>query len=73
MTDDEIRQVVLEHMRNQNVTKADVARQLGVTHQAVSSVLSGRSGKIPSSLSNVLAAVGLQLVVAELSKGEEKL
>ena len=71
MTDDEIRQVVLEHMRSHNITKADVARRLGVTHQAVSSVLSGKSGKIPSSLSNVLAAVGLQLVVAKLSGEEE--
>ncbi len=73
MTDDEIREAVLEHMRSHNITKADVARQLGVSHQAVSSVLSGKSGKIPSSLSNVLAAVGLQLVVAKVSGEEEKL
>ena len=72
MTDDEIRKVVLEHMRSHNITKADVARQLGVSHQAVSSVLSGKSGKIPSSLSNILTAVGLQLVVAELPGEEEK-
>lgn len=71
MTDEEIRKVVLEHMRSHNITKADVARKLGVSHQAVSSVLSGKSGKIPSSLSNILAAVGLQLVVEELTKGKE--
>lgn len=71
MTDDEIRKVVLEHMRSHNITKADVARQLGVSHQAVSSVLSGKSGKIPSSLSNILTAVGLQLVVTKLTRGKE--
>lgn len=73
MTDDEIREAVLEHMRSQKITKADVARQLGVSHQAVSSVLSGKSGKVPSSLRNILTAVGLQLVVTPKTGEKKKL
>lgn len=71
MTDNEIHKAVLEHMRSHNITKADVARQLGVSHQAVSGVLTGKSGKVPSSLRNILTAVGLQLVVAP-KIGEKK-
>ena len=62
-TDDRIRAAILEHMREQQVTRADLARQLGVTHQAVSNVLSGRSGFIPKSLENIITALGLQLVI----------
>lgn len=71
MTDNEIREAILEHMQRRNITKADVARKLGISHQAVSGVLNGQRGMIPSSLSNVLAAVGLQLVVAKQSGEEE--
>lgn len=73
MTNEEVRVVVLEHMRKQGLTKADVARRLGVTHQAVSNILSGRSAKIPASLENLLTVVDLQLVVAPKKTEKEEL
>lgn len=72
MTNEEIRAEVLEHMRREGTTKADVARRLGVTHQAVSNILAGRSAKVPASLEKLLEAVGLQLVVAPVMPGEER-
>lgn len=71
MTNEEMRGAVLEHMQRQGLTEADAARRLGVT-QAVSDILSGRSARVPTSLEKLLAAVGLQLVVAPIAT-EEKL
>lgn len=70
MTDDEIRQAVLEYMRSQGITKADVARKLGISHQAVSGVLNGQRGSISSSLRNILDAVGLRIIVVPDTKNE---
>lgn len=72
VTNEEIREAVLEHMQRQGLTKADVARRLGVTHQAVSNILSGRSARVPASLEKLLAEVGLQLVVTPVVSREER-
>lgn len=57
---------MLEHMQRQGL--ANVARRLGVTHQAGSNILAGQSARVPVSLEKLLGAVDLQLVVLPISE-----
>ena len=52
-------------MEERDMTAADLARKLDVSHQAVSQVLSGERGKMPQSLLNLMEVMGLELVVCE--------
>ena len=60
-----IRQAIKERMAGKGITAADLARELDVSHQAVSQIISGERGKIPQSLMDVLAKLGMTLTVKE--------
>jgi transcriptional regulator with XRE-family HTH domain len=61
--DEYIKATIKARIKELGTTQADVARKIGVTPQAVSNVLKEGNVSIPSSLLNVLNAVGLKLVV----------
>ena len=52
-------------MVSRDVTAADLARELNVSHQAVSQIISGERGKIPQSLMDVLSKLDLTLKVGK--------
>jgi len=59
-----------EQMRRRGITNAELARRLGVKPPHISRVLSRQSGRIPESLTDVLAELGLKLTVTPLEPGE---
>ena len=62
-TDARIRKAIEQTMNQKGVSQADLARELGVTPQAVYPLLKGTRGKQPQSLLNVLEVLGLELTV----------
>lgn len=63
--DVKIRQAIKEKMAGNGITAADLARELDISHQAVSQIISGDRGKIPKSLMDVLSKLGMTLKVGE--------
>lgn len=61
--DAKIRAQLLERMAEKGARQADLARQLGVSPQALSQILKGDRGKLPSSLVAVLDALDVELTV----------
>jgi predicted transcriptional regulator len=62
-TDNAIRRAVVEEMARQGITQTALAERMGVTRSHVSQMLSGYRGKVPESLVELLAALGLELTV----------
>lgn len=50
-------------MQEEGVTQAALAERLGVKQPSVADILSGRRGRQPESLLNLLGALGLELTV----------
>ena len=57
------RRAVREAMAERNLTHQDVADLLGVSRSRVGHLLSGARGRIPESVTELLDALGLELVV----------
>ena len=67
-----IRVQIREAMSTQGLTQAELARQLGIKPPSLAQVLSGKRGTMPSSLMDVLHALGLTLAaVPSKTVGEE--
>ncbi|GBF06692.1 XRE family transcriptional regulator [Deinococcus aerius] len=60
-----IRRQLQEAVRAQGLTRAQLAKLLGVKPPAVSQLLNGTYGKIPQSLIDVLEVLGLELTVTK--------
>ncbi|PTA67377.1 helix-turn-helix domain-containing protein [Deinococcus arcticus] len=60
-TDELIRQRIRVRMQERGLTQAELARQLGIKPPSLAQILSGRRGRVPESLLNVLQALDLQL------------
>lgn len=54
-------------MASKGVTAADLARELDISHQAVSQIITGDRGRIPQSLMDVLSKLDLTLTVEEVN------
>ena len=66
MTNDEkIRVQILEVMAKKGLRQASLARQLGVSPQSVNQVMKGDRAVLPTSLTAVLEALGVELTVQE--------
>jgi transcriptional regulator with XRE-family HTH domain len=66
-----IRLQVRQAMKRKGVSQAELARQLGITPPALSQVLSGRRGTMPTSLMDVLQALGLTLEAVPFPQEQE--
>lgn len=53
---------IREQMLREGLTQTELAKRLGVSQQAVNEIIRGKRAAIPSSLLDVLNAVGLELV-----------
>ena len=61
--DKTIRDTVKRVMHEEGLTQAALAERLGVKQPSVADILSGRRGRQPESLLNLLDALGLELTV----------
>lgn len=61
--DKAIRDTVKRVMHEEGLTQAALAERLGVKQPSVADILSGRRGRQPESLLNLLDALGLELTV----------
>lgn len=68
-SDDLIRQRIRARMAERGLTQAELARQLEIKPPSLAQVLSGRRGRIPESLLDVLTALDLRI---ELVAVEER-
>lgn len=68
-SDDIIRQRIRARMAERGLTQAELARQLEIKPPSLAQVLSGRRGRIPESLLDVLTALDLRI---ELVAVEER-
>jgi len=57
--DEKIRLRIREEMKRQSITQAELARRMGIKPPSLSQVLNGERGMLPTSLINVLTALGL--------------
>jgi len=64
--DEKIRLRIREEMKRQNITQAGLARRMGIKPPSLAQVLSGQRGTLPTSLMNVLTALGLTVEVLPL-------
>ena len=64
-TDERIRASLKAAMLEQNLNQNQLAERLEISQQAVSAMVRGAKGKIPPSLTQMLDAVGLELVAVE--------
>ena len=64
-----MREYVRQHMKQNGITQETLAKKLGITQGAVSQVLGGR-GAVPKSFTDLLDAVGLELVLRPKGRGE---
>jgi transcriptional regulator with XRE-family HTH domain len=73
--DAQIRNQLEGFMNVFGITKAELARDLGVTRQAVGQLLSGDRGKIPESLTDALdvLGLGLEVTISDKSKVHDRL
>lgn len=62
-SDKAIRDTVKRVMHEEGLTQAALAQRLGVKQPSVADILSGRRGRQPESLLNLLDALGLELTV----------
>lgn len=62
-TDKAIRDTLKRTMREQGLTQTALAEQLGIKQPSVADILTGRRGRQPESLLNLLDAVGLELTI----------
>lgn len=62
-SDKAIRDTVKRVMHKEGLTQAALAERLGVKQPSVADILSGRRGRQPESLLNLLDALGLELTV----------
>lgn len=62
-TDERIREVIRNTMQQHNLSQAELARRLGIKSSSMAQILSGKYGKIPQSLIDVLNALDLELTV----------
>jgi transcriptional regulator with XRE-family HTH domain len=69
-TDKTIREALKRTMREKGLTQAALAERLGIKQPSVADILTGRRGRQPESLLNLLDAVGLELTIRE--KAAEK-
>lgn len=60
-TDELIRQRIRARMQECGLTQAELARQLGIKPPSLAQILSGRRGRVPESLLDVLEALDLHL------------
>jgi transcriptional regulator with XRE-family HTH domain len=60
-TDELIRQRIQARIQERGLTQAELARQLGIKPPSLAQILSGRRGRVPESLLNVLQALDLHL------------
>lgn len=60
-TDELIRQRIRARMQERGLTQAELARLLGIKPPSLAQILSGRRGRVPESLLNVLQTLDLQL------------
>lgn len=71
MTNDEkIRVQILEAMARKGLRQAPLARRLGITPQSLNQVIKGDRAALPTSLTAVLDALELELVVHEKDPAE---
>lgn len=63
-----IRQLIRARMAERGLTQAELARQLGIKPPSLAQILSGRRGKVPESLLDVLTALDLQLDVIPMEE-----
>lgn len=66
--DEKIREAILRHMAAQGLRQAELARRLEVTPQSLHQVLRGQKARLPTSLTAVLDALDLELVVQRRTK-----
>ncbi|SMB89244.1 XRE family transcriptional regulator [Deinococcus hopiensis] len=62
-TDHEIRAAIRKAIQAQKVTQNELAQRLGVKQPSVADLLSGRRGRVPQSLVDLLEVLGLELMV----------
>ena len=60
---DQIRQAVRVELAKHNRKQTDLAEQLGVTRQYVSSLMRGETGNVPDVWQRIFDELGLELVV----------
>ena len=63
-----IRKEIKKRLIDVGITQTDLAEQVGRSRQQVSDMLNGRGGNINEVWSNILDALGLELVVREKKK-----
>jgi transcriptional regulator with XRE-family HTH domain len=60
-----IREAVKRAMRERGITQVELAKRLGIKQPSVADLISGRRGKQPQSLLDMLDALSLELTVKE--------
>lgn len=70
--DDLIRRRIRTRMAELKLTQAELARQLGVKPPSLAQILSGRRGKVPASLLDVLHALALRLEIVPTDQEQEE-
>ncbi len=71
-TDKAIRDTLKRTMREQGLTQAALAERLGIKQPSVADILTGRRGRQPESLLNLLDAVGLELTIQPKTATESR-
>lgn len=69
-TDKTIRDALKHTMREKGLTQTALAERLGIKQPSVADILTGRRGRQPESLLNLLDAVGLELTIREKTTTE---
>ncbi|WP_420597025.1 XRE family transcriptional regulator [Deinococcus sp.] len=68
--DEKIRAAIRAAMAEKQLTQFEVAQRLGVKQPSVAAILSGKRGRVPQSLLDMLTALDLRLTVE--AGGERK-
>ncbi|MDZ7704765.1 MAG: helix-turn-helix transcriptional regulator [Trueperaceae bacterium] len=58
---DDLRKAIRLELARQDMSQNDLAKELGVSHQYVSAVMTGAAANIPKTWANILDTLGLQL------------